>query len=733
MNLRRIPAFVLALGAFASLAWGTDPATVAEVAWEGERVRNQVARMTPGEDWVDQVVSPGEVGLDSCEPFSLELDPDTLETLVVDDEDEVCCGVYTGIGRADSSRVVLWVEPDAGFFPEPPAGRDQTSAPRRGAETNFFISGFEKLQSGCFLVTVTNGGTNAETEIFAFTMTADLYSVTNIWTNDANVVTTLVSTVYSNWSPSLAGFSSAWTRVAAHVPLTDGVGTWTDTSVLPTTPVRFYAAALRQDSDGDGLTDGEELFVWHSDTDNRDSDGDGWDDGEEVSSGCDLLDGDSTPGVTDGVEVSWTATRPGWEPGRSIWRDGIVCFEVTATNGAGIWATFRDAGAEPEEFATNGIENAIVAWTNWTETQTGRPKLELLLVPLDWEEPVVVELKDASTNPNVTNTNHMGADILPRFVRVEVDISDGEGDYPLNDEPCPFAQSGNSLEMPGLFAHLTPEREVKGTVEWRAKILYQRSPRNDLDEYPAGGGWVVRDARQDWDIAGEMDGALRGGRLDLLCRLGGAITTNSLWIRGINPDDADAAAYIDSVCGDYWFMAAIGRHESRQGDYLYNQFNETGTLGTNWDDVRYCPNRSSDMHGYGIFQVGDTSGFAITPDVLWNWQTNTAVALQVLDDAKNDAEAYFSKIEQIYPSQFEPPPSYQPPGTGTVLSALDAAAIQLFNGASVRKLLPIGNGSNDWFRSCWEFHPNNAAGNRWEFVPNRNNYVRSIVLEHESN
>lgn len=86
-----------------------------------------------------------------------------------------------------------------------------------------------------------------------------------------------------------------------------------------------------------------------------------------------------------------------------------------------------------------------------------------------------------------------------------------------------------------------------------------------------------------------------------------------------------------------------------------------------------------------------------------------------------------------FPFQFEAPPSYLLPGRSTVLSAPNTAIIQRFNGAAVRKLLPIGNGSNDWFRSCWGFHPSHAAGNRWEFVPNMNNYVRSIVLGYESN
>lgn len=256
--------------------------------------------------------------------------------------------------------------------------------------------------------------------------------------------------------------------------------------------------------------------------------------------------------------------------------------------------------------------------------------------------------------------------------------------------------------------------------------------RNQVARMTPGGGWVVLEARQDWDIVGEMDGALRGGRLDLLCRLGGLVTTNSLWIRGINPDDADVEAYIDSVCGDYWFMEAIGRLESRQGTDLYNQFNETGTLGTNWADVRYCPNRSSDMHGYGIFQVGDTSGFDITPDVLWNWQTNADLAVQMLEQARILAVSYFRATERNYPAQYEEPPNYVPPGTTTMLTATEAATLQLFNGGAISNMLPMPNGSNRWYKSCWQFYPGNESGSRWEFVPNSNNYVKTVIQEYEN-
>ncbi len=451
MKLRLILAFVLALGAFALLAWGTDPATVAEVAWEGERVRNQVARMTPGEDWVDQVVAPWAIGLEDCEPFSLELDPDTLETLVIDDEDVVCGGIYTGIGRPESSRVLLWIEPDAELFHEPPVGRMQSSGMRSGSETNFSISGFEKLPSGYFQITVTNGGTNVEAEIFAFAMTADLYSVTNVWTNDENVVTTLVSTVYSNWSPSLAGFTSAWTRVAAHVPLTDGVGAWTNTSVPPpTAPVRFYAAALRQDSDGDGLTDGEELFVHHTNPTNDISQEGGWADVDAVTFGMPSAGSAVYHFVSNGVGVTWTNNlKADWDWGRSIGSNASLTISLSLTNGIAVWASFCDRAGVAESFEVS-VTNALVAYRTDGQFSAGElPVTRLLLVPTN-DLPMQVNIHDNS-QANVA-PNHWGADVRGAFLPVELDLEVGGTPEILEDQPGSFVMDRQVYTN----AHLTP-------------------------------------------------------------------------------------------------------------------------------------------------------------------------------------------------------------------------------------------------------------------------------------
>ena len=52
----------------------------------------------------------------------------------------------------------------------------------------------------------------------------------------------------------------------------------------------FFRAADIADSDGDGLTDAEEKWVWHTDANEWDSDGDGMPDGWEIANGLSPLD-----------------------------------------------------------------------------------------------------------------------------------------------------------------------------------------------------------------------------------------------------------------------------------------------------------------------------------------------------------------------------------------------------------------------------------------------------------
>ena len=70
--------------------------------------------------------------------------------------------------------------------------------------------------------------------------------------------------------------------------LSAGVTNLTLSNVTET--VSFYAMALHQDSDGDGLSDGDEFFLYKTDLNNADTDDDGSSDAEELLHGTNPLD-----------------------------------------------------------------------------------------------------------------------------------------------------------------------------------------------------------------------------------------------------------------------------------------------------------------------------------------------------------------------------------------------------------------------------------------------------------
>jgi outer membrane protein OmpA-like peptidoglycan-associated protein len=92
-----------------------------------------------------------------------------------------------------------------------------------------------------------------------------------------------------------------------HNPDTDGDGL-TDYEEVK----KYHTNPLKKDTDGDGLTDYQEIFVTHTDPNNPDSDGDGLTDGDEVNTyHTDPLKKDTDgDGLTDGEEVKTYHTDP---------------------------------------------------------------------------------------------------------------------------------------------------------------------------------------------------------------------------------------------------------------------------------------------------------------------------------------------------------------------------------------------------------------------------------------
>jgi len=136
-------------------------------------------------------------------------------------------------------------------------------------------------------------------DVFAYgpLHTSETHSVT--YTNDENQV---VSTIATNWHYAdgpYIGHGNAWEWVGTVTIAGTNPVVFVDSNFPPERgKVRYYAAAEAVDTDGDGLNDGAETFVWHTEPGVADSDGDGVGDGAEAAMGTDPADPAVSPMVT---------------------------------------------------------------------------------------------------------------------------------------------------------------------------------------------------------------------------------------------------------------------------------------------------------------------------------------------------------------------------------------------------------------------------------------------------
>ena len=267
-------------------------------------------------------------------PLSLVLDPKTRETLIYNAEGELIATVPSdGVTRtwpedADPARVTLKIDllptedVEPYLYVEDRISESLASvvsktakSPRTGGVAmrsltagQFGIADIQRLTNGNFRLTVTNGTDVAE--VFSYTVWHTSSVVVATWTNEESNVVTDTNTLWTPISPPFNGLESEWDFGTTNLVLTNGVGVWEDLNISSNARVRFYGVAERADADHDGLTDGAELFVYHTDSTNPDSDGDGWNDGEEIGAETDPLDRLDAPHLARNVLVNAICYNP---------------------------------------------------------------------------------------------------------------------------------------------------------------------------------------------------------------------------------------------------------------------------------------------------------------------------------------------------------------------------------------------------------------------------------------
>lgn len=314
----------------------------------------------------------------------------------------------------------------------------------------------------------------------------------------------------------------------------------------------------------------------------------------------------------------------------------------------------------------------------------------------------------------LTQNNYPGATSLQQ-------IQAGQTAY-ISDQP----------QMPQLVASVA-NAPTSATATWTLTTSYsRRKARDDKSSGP-----VNLPANQSWDIGAAFGQNFCGGQAVLTCKVSGVQGQQSLQfrIKGKNPLDAPAKAYIVSKQGVYFYAWAIVRHESRQDKKIYNQFNIKGQYA---EEANYS---ADGKDGWGMFQRdGDRGGVPASTQEAWNWQANVDGGIAELGRKKIEAQSYFNAVKRTYPDKWEEPP-VNTTVSSTVVPYLDAAIITMYNAASVTEKLwtgdvdSKGNHIMETYGSCWKFDPNGTAGHRWSGpVPNNKNYLYKIIFdEYEGN
>ena len=300
-------------------------------------------------------------------PLSLALDPKTRETLVFNAEGKLIATIPTDrVSRewpedADPARVTLqldllpaedvepylYTESRIADYAETLTAKATKSGGmvlRSLGASEFGIAGVQRLTNGSMRITVTNGADTAE--VYAYTVWHTSTVTTNEWVDEYGVTNIGTNTLWTPVSPPFNGIESEWECLTTNLALSGGVGVYEDANISSNARVRFYAVANRLDSDGDGLTDGAEIFIHRTDPGNPDTDGDGWSDTDELAEETDPLDRFSATTLARGVVLN------------------EVLYDAAGTDLGKEWVELYSAGRYPVDVGGFVVQVADTAFSN---------------------------------------------------------------------------------------------------------------------------------------------------------------------------------------------------------------------------------------------------------------------------------------------------------------------------------------------------------------------------------
>ena len=262
-------------------------------------------------------------------------------------------------------------------------------------------------------------------------------------------------------------------------------------------------------------------------------------------------------------------------------------------------------------------------------------------------------------------------------------------------------------------------------VEWSGSITSERMDRDIFDNrtlLPTNIAGVIA-----YDIKAAMTNEIVGGQCSIIAKLAGEeYEVAKFNIRGKNPLDAVAKAYIDSNVDeefrDYAWM--IAKHESRNppSGQVYNQFNPSDG---NYKELPFKGNGRYNW-GWGIGQIDRGRNNNRTAEI-YDWHENVKSMNKILRRKR----ARYNEIVGLYREAYQgdsavewvEPDSVTTNVNGVVMTARQWAIMTLYNGAGGTYPLPFEGRERE--RTPIHF---DHTTSKWILYTNQNNYV-PVVLD----